>query len=113
MKAFGINNNFNGEWRFGYYIGVDYIDDANEHPMIVSPKIKNLDYWKMFNKCLSNTATARYVTSIYDVRIEKPFVPRPIQKEMSEITLLIIYHYMVLLSELVKKPLLKSYINIE
>jgi 5-methylcytosine-specific restriction enzyme subunit McrC len=113
VKAFGINNNLNGKWRFGYYIGVDYIDDANEHPVIVSPKIKNLDYWKMFNKCLSNTATARYVTSIYDVRIEKPFVPRPIQKEMSEITLLIIYHYMVLLSELVKKPLLKSYISIE
>jgi 5-methylcytosine-specific restriction endonuclease McrBC regulatory subunit McrC len=108
VKAFGLNTEL-GAWRFGYYIGIDYLDDANKIPLQVFPKI-NLDYWVMFNECLNNTEARKYLSSIFNIHIDKPFVEIS-SNTRKQVTWLIMYHYLVLLSELVKKPLAKSYIN--
>jgi hypothetical protein len=110
VKAFGLNTEFKGEWRFGYYIGVDYLDEKNEIPLLVTTKIPDLDYWTMFTECLKNKDTAQYMSRIYDIRINKPSIELS-KDDARPITLIIMYHYLSLLSELVKKPLVKSYVN--
>jgi hypothetical protein len=77
VKTFGLNKEFNNEWRFSYYIGLDYLDDENRIPIHVSPKIDNLDYLKMLKICLRNSETTRYASRIYDIRINKPFIQPP------------------------------------
>jgi 5-methylcytosine-specific restriction enzyme subunit McrC len=110
IKAFGLNRDEYGMDWFSYYIGLDYLDDKNEHPLYVSPKIDNLDYHAMFRACLESPETAPYMSRIYDIRIDKPFI-KPPSGEHNDFIPLIMYQYLVLLSALVKKPLIKSYIN--
>jgi hypothetical protein len=109
IKAFGLNRDENGQDRFSYYIGLDYLDDANTVPLYVSPKIDNLDYYKMFKVCIESPETASYISKVYDIRIDKPFIQPP-HELSNDFTLLIIYHYLELLRSLVKKPLVKSYV---
>jgi hypothetical protein len=47
VKAFGLNKEFNNEWWFSYYIGLDYLDDNYKYSVHVVPKIENLNYIKM------------------------------------------------------------------
>jgi 5-methylcytosine-specific restriction enzyme subunit McrC len=110
IKAFGLNRDLNGNWWFGYYTGVDYLDDNNNHPVIISPKIADLDYWKMFRKCAETPGALRHMADMYHVRLEKPFIKIPGERS-NFLTPLIMYHYMFLLSKLVKRPLVKSYVN--
>jgi 5-methylcytosine-specific restriction enzyme subunit McrC len=110
IKAFGLNQDENGNDWFSYYIGLDYLDDKNKCPIYVSPNIANIDYHAMFRACLESPETARYMSRVYDIRIDKPFVDPP-SDERNDFMPLIIYQYLALLSDLVKKPLIKSYIN--
>jgi 5-methylcytosine-specific restriction enzyme subunit McrC len=110
IKAFGLNRDEKGQDWFSYYIGLDYLDDANTVPLYVSPKIDNLDYYKMMETCLKSSKTAHYMSQVYDIRINKPFIQPPMEQEQSnKFICLIMYHYLILLKELVKKPLVKSY----
>jgi 5-methylcytosine-specific restriction enzyme subunit McrC len=110
IKAFGLNQDESGKNWFSYYIGLDYLDDKNKYPIYVSPKIANIDYHAMFRACLESPETARYMSRVYDIRIDKPFI-KPPSDERSDFIPLIIYQYLALLSDLVKKPLIKSYAN--
>jgi 5-methylcytosine-specific restriction enzyme subunit McrC len=111
IKAFGLNNEFNNRWCFGYYIGLDYIDDHDpDTAVLVKPKIENLDYWAMFEICLRHPETNRYMPSVYDIRAKKPWIKIGYEKSRN-FSLIIIYHFLSLLKSLVKKPLIKSYVN--
>ena len=111
IKAFGLNDNLNREWRFSYYIGLDYLDDENQIPLYVHPKYENLNYLEMLQVCLECPDTAKYVTNIYEVRDKKPLIQPPNNTSHSAFMLFIMYHYLTLLSEIVKRPLVKSYVG--
>jgi 5-methylcytosine-specific restriction enzyme subunit McrC len=66
----------------------------------------------MFTECLKSPVAARYMPDVYDIRINKNYIPIPTEGRNDFIPL-IIYHYLYLLSRLVKKPLVKAYINTE
>jgi len=103
VKAFGLNYDFKEKyWQFSYYIGLDYLDDENKYPIYVSPKIPNLDYLKMFQTCLEHSETAPHLSNIYDIRIDKPVLEPPDKKNKNSFILLIMHHYLTLLSKLVK-----------
>ena len=109
VKAFGLNNGFNNEWRFGYYVGVDYLDDGFEFPVIVDPKFDNINYFEMFKTCLEFPETTMYLSNVFDIRIDKPFIHLP-DDISNTFSILVIYHFMKILSDLVKRPLIKSYV---
>jgi len=112
VKAFGLNNEFDNKWRFSYYIGLDYLDDENTIAVHVKPKIENLDYWKMLHDCLKCPEAACHASKIYDIRINKPFIEPPQnEKTRNSFILLIMHHYLILLAELIKKPMVKSYVG--
>jgi 5-methylcytosine-specific restriction enzyme subunit McrC len=81
-------------------------------PLYVTPKIRGLDYHTMFRECLKSPITARYMPDVYDIRINKNYITLPTEGRKDFIPL-IIYHYLYLLSRLVKKPLVKAYISTE
>ncbi len=105
-------------WAFGlqpggslsYYIGLDWIDEE-KLALRVKPKVQDLDYHRMFAECLSSPASASFLGSSYDVRIDKPFIPCP--DDAFDITPLIVLHYLTVLRDLVSKPLRKDYLSRE
>jgi 5-methylcytosine-specific restriction enzyme subunit McrC len=104
--AFGLDPNN----RFSYYIGIDWLDIEKKIALYVKPKIENMDYLTMFKTVVESPITRHYAHDIYDIRVDRPFI-RKNNKEWTRIFPIVIYHYLYLLSELVKKPLIKSYIN--
>lgn len=109
VKAFGLHK-FNGRWTFGYYIGLDYLDEDNIHPVWVQSKFEGLDCWAMFKKCLEHHETNRYMPKAYDIRYKKPWIEIGAEKSR-DFLILILYHYASLLKSLVKRQLVKSYVN--
>jgi 5-methylcytosine-specific restriction enzyme subunit McrC len=112
IKAFGLHKfNFNNQWCFGYYIGLDYLDDNDLNTaVLVRPKIKNIDYWAMFKICLEHPETNREMSKAYDIRAKKTWIKTDYETSRN-FSLIIIYHFLSLLESLVKKPLVKSYVN--
>lgn len=104
--AFGLNSNN----TFSYYIGLDWLDIEKKIALYVKPKIENMDYFTMFKTVIESPITRYYAHDIYDIRIDKPFIMLN-NKEWSKILPIVMHHYLYLLSELVKKPLIKTYIN--
>jgi 5-methylcytosine-specific restriction enzyme subunit McrC len=115
VKSFGLSIDYckkPWEYRFGYYIGIDWLDRAQTKYAYVQPKIKALDYNLMLKQCIKNKLSRKYVANIYDVRLTNKFILPP-QSLRIDFLPIIIYHYLYLLSDLVKKPLIKSYIQKE
>jgi 5-methylcytosine-specific restriction enzyme subunit McrC len=102
--AFGLNS----DNAFSYYIGLDWLDIEEKIALYVKPKIENMDYFAMFKTVVESPITRYYAHDIYDIRIDKPFIKQN-NKEWTKILPLVMYHYLYLLSELVKKPLIKTY----
>jgi len=111
IKAFGLNKELDNKWRFSYYIGLDYLDDTADYPVHVAPKFDNLNYLQMLEKCLQHPETARHIFRICDIRISKPFIETPPNDKSGFFIILIMYQFLKLLEELLKKPLIKSYIT--
>lgn len=108
------NNNDNPEylglssfWSVGYFIGAKWIKD-NEIAIVVNPKIKDLDYLKMFMHCFNNPMSSKYISKIYDIDIKK--TPIQIPSTSFELTPLIIIHFLNLVKKIVKKGLKRDYI---
>lgn len=97
-------------WSVGYYIGAKWIKD-NEIAIVVNPKIKDLDYLKMFMHCFNNPITSKYISKIYDIDFKK--TPIPISSTSFELTPLIIIHFLNLVKKIIKKGLKRDYIWVE
>jgi 5-methylcytosine-specific restriction enzyme subunit McrC len=64
----------------------------------------------MFKTVIESPVTKYYAHDIYDIRVDKPFI-KPNNNEWARLLPIIMYHYLYLLAELTKKPLIKTYIN--
>lgn len=105
-KYLGISS----ECRVGYYIGAKWLQEK-EIALVVAPKIKDLDYLKMFMTCFNNPVTSKVIKDIYELELER--TPIELRSNQFELTPLIIIHFMNLVKDIVKKGLKRDYITIE
>ena len=94
----------------GYFIGAKWLKE-NEIALVVNPKIKDLDYLKMFMCCFNNPITSKEISNIYDIDLKK--TPIQIPSTSFELTPLIIIHFLNLVKKIVKKGLKRDYIWVE
>lgn len=66
---FGDNSYKN---TLSYYIGVFWLDNEYTKNIIINPKIKNIDFMKMFSKCLSYSNIVKGFNEIYSINFEEP-----------------------------------------
>ncbi|HUW39407.1 MAG TPA: hypothetical protein VMV90_00235 [Rectinemataceae bacterium] len=101
--AFGLGT---GGW-LSYYVGLDWLDDARTIALRSEPKIMGLDMMRMFMDCLDSPATVSYLGEAYCVKAWEPFILCP--RESFDCTPFLVLHFLRLLGELVKRPLMKGY----
>ncbi len=65
-----------GENSYGktlsYYIGAFWLDNEYAKNIIINPKIENIDFMKMFSKCLSYSNIVKCFNEIYSINFEEP-----------------------------------------
>lgn len=103
----GVDDNLTA----GYYIGADWLVE-NELPIVVLPKIENLDYLEMFATALSvDSATENdYFAKCYGISFSKPAIE--VCEDVSQLTPLLLVYYITLLEKLVRTGLRKGYVTI-
>ena len=97
-------------YSVSYYIGIDWLKDADY--ILVKPKIADLDYIKMFMRCLKHPEISQYVKNIYHFDFQKPKITPNTQIEM-DFNLFLIAHFLELVERIVRQGLKKNYIQIE
>ena len=68
---FGDNSYKN---TLSYYIGAFWLDDKYTKNIIINPKIENIDFMKMFSKCLSYSNIVKGFNEIYSINFEEPTI---------------------------------------
>lgn len=106
-KYLGVDNSLTA----GFYIGADWLVEK-ELPIVVLPKIDNLDYLGMFVAALSvdSVAESNYFAKCYGISFNKPAIE--VSEDVSQLTPLLLVHYITLLEKLVKTGLRKGYVTI-
>lgn len=92
--------------RASYYIGAEWVSDS--YAIVVIPKVTNLDFVEMFVNVLKFEPASQYFSQFYGIDISG----KPIKTDSfnSQITPLIIIHFIALLKKLTKRGLKKDYI---
>jgi 5-methylcytosine-specific restriction enzyme subunit McrC len=110
------NSNITKVWAFGleknrllsYYVGLDWLDEQRGVAIRVNPKIEGLDFSAMLDECLDSPVSAPFVGDCYDVRADCTFLPAI--DDDNTFLYFLVRHYLVLLADLLRKPLKKDYI---
>jgi len=92
-----------------YFIGVCWLE-TNIEPLVVEPKIENLDYLEMFMSCFKHSEISKYLNKTYKIYFEEPLIELPTNK--FELTPLLIIHFLQVVKSIVKKGLKKGYVNV-
>lgn len=107
---FDPKKNLNGFFSY-FRIGAEWLDKEQTRPVIVTPKMKDIDFLEMFMVCLRNNESADNFSAIYDIDFEA----RPIQsKALSSIlSSLLVVQYLMTMSRIVSRGLRKGYVHRE
>ena len=97
-------------YQAGYYVGLQWIKEP-ELALMVSPKIKDIDYLSMLMTCVKNPATSMHVKGIYEI----DFKNTPIKHAACnfELTPFIIIHFLGVVRKIIKKGLRRDYSFVE
>lgn len=113
-KYLGLNccNHKNKTFQTNYYIGIDWIVEG-ESAIMVEPKIKGLNYLKMFMDCFDcdNIIAKEKLKDIYHIDFGRD--PIKVKNNTFELTPLLIIHFIKLMQSLTKRNLKKDYIQVE
>ncbi|MCQ2286643.1 MAG: McrC family protein [Bacteroidales bacterium] len=95
-----------------YYIGASWLVE-NETSVVVSPKMENIDFVEMFITALAvdSDPEVNYFSKCYGIDFDAPKIS--VDKNLCQVTPLILLHYITLLEKLVKRGLKKGYVNQE
>jgi 5-methylcytosine-specific restriction enzyme subunit McrC len=108
---FGGNNPYLGldsnEYRLSYFIGLNWLEE-NKSYLVVNPKIKDLDYVRMFVHCLGHQETSHFLKGIYHIDFEKPHIR--ISTEVFDLTPFLLVHFLAVIEKIVKQGLKSNYI---
>lgn len=99
----------------GYYIGATWLNQAKASVAVVLPKVKQLDYVKMFSEALNVCSKNEqdYFAKCYGIDFESPKIALKESKLTDALTVLITVHYLSLVEKVAKRGLKKGYVNIE
>lgn len=121
----GVSDKFSGEnfcglyydWhdrksvlKSSYFIGACWLE-KNQLALQVEPKIKDIDYLKMFLTCFKHPKVAQELSKIYQIDFNQPKIE--LDSNQFEITPLLIIHFLQVIKAIVRKGLKKSYYPIE
>ena len=92
-----------------YYIGASWLV-KNELAVIVTPKIKNIDFVTMFLEALEVDTKNKsdYFAKCYGIQFDEPTIET--NEQLNQLTPLLVLHFISLLERLVKRGLKKDYI---
>ena len=95
-----------------YYIGASWLVE-NESAIVVTPKMGNIDFVEMFITALAvdSDPEVNYFSRCYGIEFDAPKII--VEKNLCQVTPLILLHYVTLLEKLVKRGLKKGYVNQE
>jgi len=100
-----------------YKIGADWLIE-NKLPILVRPKMDNLDYVKMFSECLKelpwdDNRIQQEISQSYGYNFGKSRIELKYTSINTDIDVILIQHYIAVLKRIVRKGLIKNYIDIE
>lgn len=92
-----------------YYIGASWLV-KNELAVIVTPKMKNIDFVTMFLSALEidTKNESDYFAQCYGIQFDEPTIET--DEQLNQLTPLLVLHFVSLLERLVKRGLKKDYI---
>ena len=95
-----------------YYIGASWLIE-NESAVVVTPKMNDIDFIEMFITALAvdSDPEVNYFSRCYGIEFDAPKIT--VEKNLCQVTPLILLHYVTLLEKLVKRGLKKGYVNQE
>lgn len=99
-------DNYGQLWA-SYYIGIDWIREKESY-IAVEPKIKDLDYVKMFVHCLHHSEISKFIKEIYHIDFQK--TPIEIQNSNWDLTPFLVVHFLSLVETIAKQGLKSNYI---
>lgn len=94
---------------FSYFrIGAEWLDKAQTHSIVVTPKMRDINFLEMFMTCLRTNELTDDFSSIYDINFET----RPIQsKALSSIlSALLVVQFLMTMKRIVTRGLRKGYV---
>lgn len=103
----GLGFDIYGNLWSSYYIGIDWIKE-NESYIAVEPKIKNLDYVKMFVHCLNHPEISKFTKEIYHIDFQKAQIET--QNANWDLTPFLVVHFLSLVETITKQGLKSNYI---
>jgi 5-methylcytosine-specific restriction enzyme subunit McrC len=93
-----------------YYVGVDWIA-GTDHCIYVEPKLNKLsprtNYLKMLVDLVSHSDVAVHAKDLFEIKFDQPYIS--IKQEQDLLTPLLAVHFLVIMKEIVRKGLKKSY----
>ena len=107
-RFLGIDSSF----RASYYIGAAWLV-KNEWPVIVTPKMPNVDFVTMFLAALAvdSKHESDYFSKCYGIQFDEPAIET--NEQLNQLTPLLVLHFITLLERLVKHGLKKDYVILE
>lgn len=92
-----------------YYIGASWLVE-NELAVIVTPKMKNIDFVTMFLSALEvdTKNESDYFAQCYGIQFDEPTIET--DEQLNQLTPLLVLHFVSLLDRLVKRGLKKDYV---
>jgi len=94
------------DYKASYYIGADWLSYGL--PIVVTPKMKNIDYMKIFLCALDFELPSDYFSLFYGIDFDKKEIEHDGLKD--EVTPLLIIHFLSTVKRLLKRGLKKDYI---
>ena len=90
-----------------YVIGAQRI---NEEELVIQPKMKNIDFMKMFSVCLSSDLSPELFAKIYNIDLDaKPIRTRT--NISASLTPLLIVHFLMLMKRITSRGLRSDYVD--
>lgn len=109
IRLLGMDYDFHAkDFYMGYYVGADWIDRQSEQALLITPKIKDIDFQEMFMYCFKHEVANFNLEQLFFIRTEDK--PIKISSSDFEIEPLIIIYFLNLVASLVKKGLKKDYV---
>lgn len=103
----GLGFDIYGQLWASYYIGIDWLKE-NESYITIEPKIKNLDYVKMFVHCLHHPEISKFLGEVYHIYFEKPQIET--KNASWDLTPFLVVHFLSLVETITKHGLKSNYI---
>ena len=101
--------------REGFYsyfrIGAEWLDQGYTKPLIVLPKIRNIDFIEMFMTCLRTSHPDDNFSDIYDIDLDAKSITSPALNSI--LSPLLVVQFLMIVKQIAERGLRKGYVNRE